>query len=99
MTPIPPACPFEALFCEPCANAEIAELRRRCDNLRETRDELAAENARLGALLRQLIRIEDYAIEYSNTSLVNFTETLAYVGRVPMRDLIADVRKELEGER
>lgn len=54
MTPIPPACPFEALFCEPCtANAEIADLRLRCGNLRATRDELAAENARLDAALER----------------------------------------------
>ncbi len=45
------------------------------------------------ATLRQLLKIDDYAKAFSDTALADFTETLAYVGRRPMMDVLADARK------
>jgi hypothetical protein len=82
MTPQPPQCEFEAMFCEPCANAEITQLRARCDNLRSTRDELVTENARLLQLIReigaQLEKIPDHGIDARNSRFVTGCVDMAY---------------------
>lgn len=83
-----PVCEFEAMYNEQCTNAEIAGLRLRCDNLRATRDELAAENARLEAerdaaiqraakaeaLIAALGKADDYYVSMANGFIFRFAE-------------------------